>query len=402
MANQEQLSILKQGVEVWNEWREENPDAKIDLSGAYLYKADLRDAMLNNAKLNSTDLTYADMSGSKLKDANLSGAQLYQANLSGADLYQAKLRAAQLGSAILTDAYMSLANLFRANLISADLRRAELSLANLEEADLHEADLREADLTEANLHNANLARSFFSLAKLGGTIIGMIELSETIGLEDVIHIGPSSISTDTFVLSKGKIPEVFLRGCGLSDWEIEEVKLYNPDLSNAEINDIQYKIYALRATRAFQISPLFISYGHTDSLFVDKVETQLKAKGIRFWRDIHEMKAGRIEAQIDRAISQNPTLLLVLSENSIKSDWVEHEVRTARELEKDMGRDVLCPIALDDSWKSSPWPKRVMEQIMEYNILDFSAWEDDVKFEGMFRKLIDGLELFYKDKSHGE
>ena len=44
----------------------------------------------------------------------------------------------------------------------------------------------------------------------------------------------------------------------------------------------------------------------------------------------------------------------------------------------------------------SPWPKRVMEQVMEYNILDFSEWEDDVKFEGMFRRLIDGLELFYK------
>ncbi len=37
-----------------------------------------------------------------------------------------------------------------------------------------------------------------------------------------------------------------------------------------------------------------------------------------------------------------------------------------------------------------------MEQIMEYNIFDFSGWKDDVKFEGMFRKLIDGLELFYK------
>jgi hypothetical protein len=89
-------------------------------------------------------------------------------------------------------------------------------------------------------------------------------------------------------------------------------------------------------------------------------------------------------------------VLLVLSENSIKSDWVEHEVRTARDLEKDMGRDVLCPVALDDSWKSSRWPKRVMEQIMEYNILDFSEWKDDSKFDGMFRKLIDGLELFYK------
>ena len=164
----------------------------------------------------------------------------------------------------------------------------------------------------------------------------------------------------------------------------------------------EYRIYDLRATQAFQISPLFISYSHCDIAFVDKLENQLNKKGIRFWRDIHDMKAGRIETQIDRAISQNRTVLLVLSENSIKSDWVEHEVRTARGLEKEMGRDVLCPVALDDSWKSSAWPKRVMEQIMEYNILDFSAWEDEVKFEGIFRKLIDGLELFYKDKSHGE
>ena len=103
-----------------------------------------------------------------------------------------------------------------------------------------------------------------------------------------------------------------------------------------------------------------------------------------------------MEKQIDRAIRQNPTVLLVLSEHSLSSDWVEHEVRTARELEKDLGHDVLCPIALDKSWKSSKWPERIMEQITEYNILDFSEWEDDVKFEGMFRKLIDGLELFYK------
>jgi hypothetical protein len=75
---------------------------------------------------------------------------------------------------------------------------------------------------------------------------------------------------------------------------------------------------------------------------------------------------------------------------------VEHEVRTARGLEKEMGRDVLCPVALDASWKDSPWPRRVMEQVMEYNILDFSAWEDDGKFGNTFNKLIDGLQLFYK------
>ena len=63
---------------------------------------------------------------------------------------------------------------------------------------------------------------------------------------------------------------------------------------------------------------------------------------------------------------------------------------------KSARRDVLCPVALDDSWKNSPWPKRVMEQVVEYNILDFSAWKDDGKFENTFNKLIDGLGLFYK------
>ena len=40
--------------------------------------------------------------------------------------------------------------------------------------------------------------------------------------------------------------------------------------------------------------------------------------------------------------------------------------------------------------------ERVMEQVMEYNILDFSEWRDDAEFGKLFKKLIDGLELFYK------
>ncbi|HEU0295439.1 MAG TPA: toll/interleukin-1 receptor domain-containing protein, partial [Anaerolineales bacterium] len=137
-------------------------------------------------------------------------------------------------------------------------------------------------------------------------------------------------------------------------------------------------------------------YSHADTIFVNKLSDCLSDKGIRFWRDVPHATAGRLEKQIDRAIRQNPTVLLVLSEHSLRSDWVEHEVHSARRLEKEIGRDVLCPIALDESWKNHHWPKRIMEQVMEYNILDFSAWEDDVKFEGMFHKLIDGLELFYK------
>jgi hypothetical protein len=223
-----------------------------------------------------------------------------------------------------------------------------------------------------------------------------VDLSETKGLENVRHLGPSTIGIDTIAKSKGQIPEVFLQGCGLSDWEIEISKLYKPDLSNEQIQDIQYRMYDLRANRALQISPLFISYSHIDSEFVDKIGACFTEIGTRYWRDIHDMKAGSIEEQVGRAIRQNQIVILVLSEHSTRSKWVKHEVRTAWLVEKDTGSKVLCPIALDDSWRSSPWPKRIIERILKYNIIDFSVWKDDRKFDEMFHRLIDGLELFYK------
>ena len=41
------------------------------------------------------------------------------------------------------------------------------------------------------------------------------------------------------------------------------------------------------------------------------------------------------------AIHINDVVLLVLSKHSTRSDWVEHEVRKAREKEKQTGKDAL-------------------------------------------------------------
>ena len=81
MANEEHLKILKQGVEAWNKWREENPNVQPSLSGVDLRNANLFRANLRNANLSGADLSFAD-----LLDANLSGANLSFADLSRADL----------------------------------------------------------------------------------------------------------------------------------------------------------------------------------------------------------------------------------------------------------------------------------------------------------------------------
>jgi hypothetical protein len=111
MANQEHLAILKQGVDVWNTWREEHPE---------VWPA----------------LREADLSKSNLKKVDLSGAHLFRTNFSEADLRGANLQ---------------LAYPLRANLRGADLTEAVLDSANF-----IGADLRGANLTGANLRFANL------------------------------------------------------------------------------------------------------------------------------------------------------------------------------------------------------------------------------------------------------
>jgi hypothetical protein len=129
--------------------------------------------------------------------------------------------------------------------------------------------------------------------------------------------------------------------------------------------------------------------------FVDKLGSKADERGIRYWRDIKDATAGRLDKVIERGISLNPTLLLVLSEHSIESDWVEYEVDRAVQLSKKLERDVLCPIALDRAWESSRMSGNLRTQIKNYNILDFSAHNDEKNFETQFRKLLDGLGLHY-------
>jgi hypothetical protein len=145
-----------------------------------------------------------------------------------------------------------------------------------------------------------------------------------------------------------------------------------------------------------QTAPLFISYSSSDSVFVNKLESRLTEKGIRSWRDVHPVNAAEMENQIYRSTDRSPKVLLILSEHSIKTRWVEGGLKEMRALENEMGQKALYLVALDDSWKFGRGPARLMEQMAERDVLDLSSWRNNSKFEVMFRELIDKLELFEK------
>jgi hypothetical protein len=149
MANDEHVALLKQDVEAWNAWRDENANIRPDLDGANLSGAKLRRANLSGAALFKADLDRANF-----REANLSGAALIGADLNGANFSEA-----DLSGAYLSQANLSGAKLGRANLSGANLNRTNLTHANLAHANLHGADLQAATLVDTDLTGADLTAS---------------------------------------------------------------------------------------------------------------------------------------------------------------------------------------------------------------------------------------------------
>ena len=118
MAIEEHLNRIKQGVDAWNKWRENNPNEVPDLS-----KADMR-----GYKLQKINLINANLKETKLQYSNL-----YQANLEKADLSKAKLLETNLQSAKLKNANLAGAGLLEANLQFTDLENARLGGAQFNE-----------------------------------------------------------------------------------------------------------------------------------------------------------------------------------------------------------------------------------------------------------------------------
>lgn len=220
MANQEHLEILRQGLDVWNQWRRENPDLEPDLSSVDFNAANLYNIDFSNVDFSASDLSLIDLIEANLSRANLSNANLNDANLEkvdlteailkGADLSRAKLCNVNFSRAILVKAIMCNAELDGANLSNANLSGANLNDANLSGADLSNADLSEADLREANFTSAKLIDADLSEADLRGTRFVNADLSRA--------------NLTAAKLIETKLNQATLTNCliyGISAWNIQ-------------------------------------------------------------------------------------------------------------------------------------------------------------------------------------
>ena len=132
----------------------------------------------------------------------------------------------------------------------------------------------------------------------------------------------------------------------------------------------------------------FISYSSKNEDFARKLHDDLQKKGVRCWFAPEKMKIGsKIRYAIDQAIHLQDQLLLILSESSVQSPWVEQEVETALEKEDQEGRTVLLPIRIDQAVMDSQygWAAHLRRT---RHIGDFSGWNDRDKYNTAFERLL--------------
>jgi hypothetical protein len=304
----------------------------------------------------------AHLSDAQMRGANLRRANLMWANLIGADLDGAHARGANLCETLLCGARLS----------AADFCRAKLSGACLSGAYIRDVDFHGADLRGTNFQGAHIASAVF----------GDVDLSVAKGLATVRHEGPSTVGVDALFRSKGKIPEAFLRGCGVPD---ELIALLPPLLGSRPGVPLHYSC--------------FISYSQADEEFARRLHSRMREEGLRVWYAPENVQGGRrMPEQTGEAVRLHDKRLLVLSEHSLAGEWVATEIYHARQRELKEGKRVLFPIRLVPLEAIRQWTccdadadRDAGRDIREYSIPDFSNWRDRDAFEAGFARLLEDL-----------
>lgn len=313
------------------------------------------------------DLSEENLVGLNLGGANLSWGRFRMANFRNVDLIGANLSHARL-----CDAHFSGANLNGANLFGADLSEAQFLNANLAEAKLANAELTGANFSGANLEGARLNGATASWTAFP-EMLGMAA-----GLDEVIHEGPSFVPLGALRSLKEQVPELFLRGCGLKDFEIEFARS--------------------QAGNPVQFYDCFISYCTQDEEFATRLYNDLQGAGVRCWKWNEDAKTGKsLWGEINQAIRTYDKLILIASKASLSSPAVNREIERAivqeDEREKAGGdKDVLFPIRLDD-FVFEGWQHERKVDVTQKVIADACGWgKNPAKYKTVLERVLRDLQ----------
>jgi hypothetical protein len=94
---------------------------------------------------------------------------------------------------------------------------------------------------------------------------------------------------------------------------------------------------------------VFISYNRQDSRFVDMLAKKLVMRRHNIWLDRWELNVGdSLIARIQSALTESDAMLIILSKNSVTSEWCKKELSAGLVRELEEKKVIVLPCIIDD------------------------------------------------------
>ena len=143
----------------------------------------------------------------------------------------------------------------------------------------------------------------------------------------------------------------------------------------------------------------FISHSFTDAAFASKLNFALNLHGVRTWMSQKDIRGGEpLDEQLIDGIRKTDRLLIVLSDASMRSQWVATEILEGRQRERSEGKRILFPVRIIHFEKlrtmrlfDADEGRDLGREIRGLFIPDFSGWEDDLQFSAPFEEVLRSL-----------
>jgi hypothetical protein len=201
-------------------------------------------------------------------------------------------------------------------------------------------------------------------------------------------MGPSTIDIATLERT----------AAGLADATPKRISIVTDFLYRAGVPNEYIEFFRARIGKAIEFYSCFISYSSKDQECANRLYADLRQKGVRCFIATEDLKIGdRFRTRINDEIRVHDKLMVILSEHSVKSAWVEDEVEAAFERERRDGGMVLFPIRLDDAVMDSDaaWAASIRRT---RHIGDFREWKDHDEYQKALARLIRDLKADDKMK----
>jgi len=355
--NQEELNKLIDGHELWLK-SDSKEGEQLWLMDEHFHNIKIEDRNLDYAQLTRVSFQHSDIVNTSIRNARIVKMKALSSKFKGVDFSNTVIKISKFDFTIWNDC----------KFIRSDIYNSEYFYLSITKS-----DFSQAELLELQFQYGSILESEFKDSTFGSLVFVSVTLSKLLNLDLITHRSGSYIDANSLLSNASELPKVFLRGIGLSDNFIDYLSSFSES--------------------AIQYYSCFISYSHKDELFAKRLHNDLQNEGVRCWFAPEDMKIGdKVRHTIYEAIRIKDKLLVIMSKESVNSDWVEEEVKKALAEEKSQDKLILFPVRIDEEVMTTnkAWAEKIRN---DRHIGDFRKWENPAEYEKVFNRLLKDLKV---------